>query len=92
MHGVRREGHVLVLHLHVGSAVPRRGRHVRVHLLCQVSRGLGKCEATIGCVYNSDAPEALPPMNEMYKSWIDKANEWANKPAAKKKSAGCAVL
>ena len=31
-------------------------------------------------------------MNEMYKSWIDKANEWANKPAAKKKSAGCAVL
>ena len=54
--------------------------------------GSGKCEASISCVYDSDAPEALPPMNEMYKSWIDKANEWANKPPAKQKSAGCAVL
>ena len=54
------------------------------------SVGAGKCEASIGCVYDSKAPEQLPPMNEMYKSWIDKANEWANKPAAK--SAGCCVI
>lgn len=55
------------------------------------SVGAGKCEASIGCVYDSDAPEALPPMNEMYKSWIDKANEYANKPAAKS-SSGCCVI
>ena len=42
----------------------------------------GKCEASIGCVYDSKAPEQLPPMNELYKSWIDKANE----------SAGCCVI
>eukprot|EP00964_Phaeocystis_antarctica_P046830 scaffold27070_cov63-Phaeocystis_antarctica.AAC.8 len=41
------------------------------------SVGAGKCEASIGCVYDSKAPEQLPPMNEMYKSWIDKANESA---------------
>tara|TARA_B100000795_G_C22524393_1_gene332629 strand:- start:335 stop:502 length:168 start_codon:yes stop_codon:yes gene_type:complete len=46
------------------------------------SVGAGKCEASIGCVYDSKAPEQLPPMNEMYKSWIDKANE----------SAGCCVI
>lgn len=43
------------------------------------SVGAGKCEASIATVYDSDAPEDLPPMSEMYKSWIEKANEFASK-------------
>ena len=36
------------------------------------STGADTCEATIGCVYDSDAPEAMEPMlGPMYKSWAD---------------------
>ena len=39
--------------------------------------GVGTCEASIGCAYDTDAPETLPPMVVMHKSWIDKCFEVA---------------
>ena len=51
------------------------------------SLGPGKCEATIGCVYDSPAPEALGFVGGMYKSWADCCAE----SAAKKPKTGATI-
>ena len=49
---------------------------------CKVkSLGPNKCEATVGCVFDSEAPDAMMGMlPAMYKTWADNAFDFAVKP------------
>ena len=49
---------------------------------CKVkSLGPNKCEATVGCVFDSEAPDAMMGMlPAMYKTWADGAFDFAVKP------------